>query len=75
MAYWNWINDIYTFEDAVYECFRARDEANQLRKLIGELGYTNLLYDPNGEYFIKFKDEYDGFKSSRSRKRPNATEG
>lgn len=60
MAYWNWINDIYNFEDAVFQCFRSQDEARQLARMLKEKGVD--LYDDDGNYIIELKDEYDGFK-------------
>lgn len=62
MGYWNWINEIYCFDDAVFKYFEAEDEVNQLIKIIKDNKLNHLIYDDNGNYKLQFKDEYDGFK-------------
>lgn len=62
MSYQNWISEIYSVEDGIFKHWEAEDNIAWLEKIIRDMGGSDRLYDEDGLYKFKPKDEYEGFK-------------
>ena len=63
MGYWNWIHNIYDYEDAVREYVDAKSEASALWSILDELGRLDLIYNEDGsDWNDKFKKSVEMYK-------------
>ena len=66
MGYQNWISGIYDTGDGIFKYWECQDEIHWLQKLIMEHGLKDQLWDSEGNYRWKPKDEYEGIKRSET---------
>lgn len=66
MGYYSWTTGIYNEYDAHFKYHESCDEARWLYNIIKkELG-DEYLFNEEGEYRFKPKDEYEGFHRSKT---------
>jgi hypothetical protein len=62
MSYWNWVNSIYDYDDAVREYIEARSEASALLGIIKKLDKIDMIYNTDGEWSDEFRKRVERHK-------------